>query len=863
MKADELRAAFTDFWVSKGHQARASASLIPHEKSLLFTVAGMVPFMPYFLGEEVPPSSRITTIQKCVRAGGKHNDLDDIGRTNRHFTFFEMMGNFSFGDYFKAEAIPWAWEFFTEVLGLDGDKLWVTVHVSDDAAEEMWKTLVGIPAERIQRLDKDNWWAAGDTGPCGPCSEIFYDLGPEHGPDGGPAHGGEARFIEIWNLVFMQFSRGDDGELVPLPATGIDTGAGLERILTVLQGVDTAWDIDIFKRLLAEASRITGVEGGQDTELDVSLRIFADHARTVAFLISDGVFPSNEDRGYVLRRIIRRAVRHAYVLGVADAVMTQLVDAVIDVMGESYPDLVKNQSFIRDVVGNEEERFRRTLATGSQILDAALGDVEAGGRLPGSVAFQLHDTYGFPVELTEEILGERGFTVDRAGFDQEMDVQRTRARAARTTITGASTEVYRDLLESHGATKFVRDSPTVVATVLAVLDVDGEDTIEIILDTTTFYAEGGGQVGDIGSIETQGGRARVVDTTSAVPGLTRHSAEMIEGVIDVGAAATADVDWDRRASIRRNHTGTHLLHLALREVLGDHVHQAGSHVDDQRLRFDFSHFEAVTPDQLAAIEDLVNNEVLANEPCRHYETSMEHAQSVGAIAFFGDKYGDTVRVLEAGSKSIELCGGTHVRALGDIGHMRIVSESSIGSNLRRIEAVTGTATVERLRNAESQVAAIADLLGSTSEDVIEALQRRLADTKALRQEIKSLQQQAATGQAADLVSLAVDGVIVTRIDNLERETLRDMALAARDHDGVDAVVIAGSPDGGGVVLIAAVEPGGRFVAADLIAESAKTVQGGFGRKGDPPFIMAGGRNVEGIDAALDQARAAAGLSASQ
>jgi alanyl-tRNA synthetase len=863
MKAEDLRATFTDFWVSKGHQARASASLIPHEKSLLFTVAGMVPFMPYFLGEEVPPSPRITTIQKCVRAGGKHNDLDDIGRTNRHFTFFEMMGNFSFGDYFKAEAIPWAWEFFTEVLGLDGDKLWVTVHVSDDEAEEMWKSLVGVPAERIQRLDKDNWWAAGDTGPCGPCSEIFYDLGPEHGADGGPAHGGESRFIEVWNLVFMQYSRGDDGELVPLPATGIDTGAGLERILTVLQGVETAWDIDIFQELLAEASRITGVAGGQDPELDVSLRIFADHARAVTFLISDGVFPSNEDRGYVLRRIIRRAVRHAYVLGVTNSVMTQLVDAVIDVMGGSYPDLVKNQSFIRDVVGNEEERFRRTLATGSQILDAALADVEPGGQLPGSVAFQLHDTYGFPIELTEEILAEREFTVDRGGFDQEMDVQRTRARSARTTITGASTEVYRDILESHGPTDFVRDSPTTQATVLAVLEVEGADTIEIILDTTTFYAEGGGQVGDVGTIETANGSARVLDTTSAVPGLTRHTAEVLDGVVEVGSAATTVIDWERRAAIRRNHTGTHLLHLALREVLGEHVQQAGSHVDDQRLRFDFSHFEAVTDDQLAAIEDLVNQEVLENESCRHYETSMENAQSVGAIAFFGDKYGDTVRVLEAGSKSIELCGGTHVRALGDIGHLRIVSESSIGSNLRRIEAVTGTTTVERLRRSEAQIAEIAELLGSTAEDVVDALQRRLSEAKALRQDVKSLQQQAASGHAGDLVSLAVDGVIVTRVDNLERETLRDMALAARDHEGVEAVVIAGAPEGGGVVLIAAVEPGGRFVAADLITESAKTVQGGFGRKGDPPFIMAGGRNVDGIDEALDQARAAAGVSAPQ
>ncbi len=865
MEADDLRTAFTDFWVSKDHQARASASLIPHEKSLLFTVAGMVPFMPYFLGEETPPSSRITTIQKCVRAGGKHNDLDDIGRTNRHWTFFEMMGNFSFGDYFKAEAIPWAWEFITGTLGIDPDKLWVTVHDSDGEAEAMWQNLVGVPADRIQRLDKDNWWAAGDTGPCGPCSELFYDMGPEYGPDGGPAHGGEERFVEIWNLVFMQYTRGGDGELTPLPATGIDTGAGLERILMVLQGVDTGWDIDIFRRLLGEASRITGVAYGQDDELDVSLRIFADHARTVTFLISDGVFPSNEDRGYVLRRIIRRAVRHAYVLGVTDAVMTQLVDAVIEVMGAAYPEIVKNRSFIGDVVGNEEERFRRTLATGSHILDTALEDVAAGGELPGSVAFQLHDTYGFPVELTEEILAERGFSIDRAGFDAEMDVQRTRARDARTSVTGTSTEAYRAVLDEHGPTEFVRDVHSVEATVLAVLDIEvGDDDaaqIEIILDRTTFYAEGGGQVGDIGTIETPDGTAAVNDTTSAIAGLTRHTATVIEGSIDVGATATTDVAWDRRAAIRRNHTGTHILHWALREVLGDHVQQAGSHVDEERLRFDFSHFEAVTPAQLERIENLANAEVLGNEGCKHYETSMEHAQSVGAIAFFGDKYGDTVRVLEAGSKSIELCGGTHVRALGDIGHMRVISESSIGSNLRRIEAVTGIATVERLQSAEGQLSQLAEMLGTSTDDLSGAVERRLAETRSLRAELKSLQQQAASGVAGDLASLAVDGVIVHRLDGIERDTLRDTALAARDQDGIDAVVIAGAPDGGGVVLIAAVVPDGRFIAADLITESAKTVQGGFGRKGDPPFIMAGGRNVDGIDDALDQARAAAGIDA--
>jgi len=895
MNADELRTAFTDFWVAKGHQARASASLIPHEDTLLFTVAGMVPFMPYFLGEEVPPAKRITAIQKCVRAGGKHNDLDDIGRTNRHFTFFEMMGNFSFGDYFKAEAITWAWEFFTEVLDLDGERLWVTVHTSDDEAEQMWRTLVGMPADRIQRLDADNWWAAGDTGPCGPCSEIFYDLGPEHGPDGGPAHGGESRYVEIWNLVFMQFKRQEDGELVPLPATGIDTGAGLERILTILQGVDTAWDIDIFKSLLAAASAVTGVVAGQDEQRDVSLRIFADHARAVTFLISDGVFPSNEDRGYVLRRIIRRAVRHAHVLGVEELVMARLVDAVVDVMGAAYPDIVKNQAFIRDVVNNEEERFRQTLDTGSAILDEALRSLEQGGELAGPVAFQLHDTYGFPVELTEEILSERGFTVDRDGFDEAMQVQRKMARDARGATVGASTEVYRLVLDEHGPTEFVRDQPTTEATVLAVLehrrrgaspDDDDADTagtpedgtpeeaaksradrakadrVEIIVDSTSFYAEGGGQVGDTGTITSASGTVRVVDTTAAIPGLTIHTCEPISGSIEVGDSVTTSVDWKRRAAIRRNHTATHILHWALREVLGGHVKQAGSHVDAARLRFDFSHFEAVSAAQLGQIEDLVNRELMGNGRVHHYETSMEHAEQAGAIAFFGDKYGDVVRVLEAGENSVELCGGTHVRALGDIGQLHIVAEASIGSNLRRIEAITGEATVTRLRAAESEIAEAARLLASSPDELTDAVRKRIGEVKELRSQLKDLKQQAASGQAADLAALGVDGVVIVRVDGVGRDTIRDMALAVRDSDGVEAVVIAGAPEGGGVVMVAAVVPGGRFKAADLIEQSAKTVEGGFGRKGDPPFVMAGGRNVDGIDEALAQARSAADAVAS-
>ena len=859
MQAGELREAFSKFWNERGHQVRASASLIPHEPSLLFTVAGMVPFMPYFLGEEQPPSSRLCTIQKCVRAGGKHNDLDDIGRTNRHFTFFEMMGNFSFGDYFKAEAIPWAWEFVTDVLDLEEDRLWVTVHVSDDDAEEIWTQSVGLPAERIQRLDKDNWWAAGDTGPCGPCSEIFYDLGPEYGNDGGPAEGGEDRFIEVWNLVFMQFSNDGSGDLTPLPQTGIDTGAGLERLLAVLQGVPSAWDIDLFAPLLSEAERITGLKYGQDATVDISMRIFADHARATALLISDGVFPSNEERGYVLRRIIRRAVRHAWTLGVEDVVMPRLVEVVCDVMGDHYSELASNLELIQDVVGREEEQFRRTLATGSQILDEAVSVLEQGESLSGSIAFQLHDTFGFPVEVTQEILSERDLTLDKEGFDAEMEQQRARARSARTEGPTVANETYRQILDQFDVTEFVRDSNAVNdAQLLAFIELEDKQ-VEVFLDKTPFYAESGGQIGDSGTIRTDSGVIEIRDCTYALPGLHRHVGQVVEGIINSPCAANASIDEERRSAIRRNHTATHILHWALREVLGEHVKQAGSLVAPDRLRFDFNHFEAVTSEELARIEDLVNAELLSNAPCRHYETTMERAQEAGAIAFFGDKYGDMVRVLEAGQHSLELCGGTHVDALGDIGHLRIISESSIGSNIRRVEAITGLATVERLQSDENLIAQMNEILNTSTDELVDALRRRLGEIKDLRSQIKTLQQVTAGVRAVELADTAEEGVVIARLDGLERDELRDLAAAVRDRSDIRAVVLAGAPEGGGVALVAAVPPDGEFNAADLIEEAAKAIQGGFGRKGDPPLIVAGGKNIDGIDQALNSARRAAGL----
>ena len=847
-----VRRSFVDFFAGHGHHHEASASLIPHDASLLFTVAGMVPFKPYFVGEQQAPWDRAVTVQKCVRAGGKHNDLDEVGRTSRHLTFFEMMGNFSFGDYFKSEACAFAWDFVTQRLGLDPDRLWITVHVSDDEAEAIWRDEVGVPAERIQRLDEDNYWRMADTGPCGPCSEIFWDKGPGFGDDGGPAHGDDERFIEIWNLVFMQFEQHDDGSMTPLPKPSIDTGAGLERILSVLQGVDSVWETDEFERLLSTIAEISGVEPGSDERTDVSQRILADHIRSSAFLIGDGVFPSNEDRGYVLRRIIRRAVRHAWLLGVEDPIMPRLVDALIEIMGDDYPELVRNHDFVRGVLDREEQRFRETLRAGSTILDTALDGLPEGGILDGEVAFKLHDTYGFPLELTEEITVERGVGVDLDGFRAAMAEQRARAKAARKEAAGAGgTGDLRHVLEAHGPTEFV--GRAVDESDAEVLHLDDE---ALVLDRTPFYAEAGGQVGDTGMVESSTGTLRVLDTTLALDGLHAHRIEVVDGTVEVGQTVRASIDAGRRAAIRRNHTGTHILHWALRRVLGDHVKQQGSWVGPDRLRFDFSHYEGLTDGQVVEIEDLVNAEVLANAACDHFETTKEEAEALGAIAFFGDKYGDTVRVLRAGSNSIELCGGTHVSALGDIGLLKIVTEGSIGSNIRRLEAVTGDAAIGRLRSAEGTLAEAADLVGVPVDDVLDGIRKRVSEGKELRREIAALRRQAALGRVDELVAEAEDGLVVRRIDGIDRDGLRELALAIRDHDGVRAVVLGTAPEGGGAALVSVVDPGSGLDAGALVAEAASTIGGGGRPNSD--LTMIGGRAPEHLDEALEQARAAAG-----
>ena len=857
MRANEVRRAFTAFFEDRGHTRVQSASLIPHDPTLLFTVAGMVPFKPYLIGEEPPPWPRATSVQKCVRAGGKHNDLDEIGRTKRHLTFFEMMGNFSFGDYFKEQAIPYAWEFVTEVLELDPERLWVTVHLSDDEAEAIWRDEVGVPAERIQRLDEDNFWQMADTGPCGPCSEIFWDKGVDYGADGGPAEGGAERFVEIWNLVFMQFEQHEDGTRDPLPKPSIDTGLGLERLVGVLQEVDSVFDTDEFARLIRRASAETGVAYGQAEASDISLRILADHARAMTFLVSDGVVPSNEDRGYVLRRIMRRAVRHAYLLGVEEVVTPALVDEVVAIMGQDYPDLAKSHDAIRATAQREEEGFRRTLATGSAILDTELDRLAEGEPIAGAVAFQLHDTHGFPVELTEEIAAEQGIAVDVAGFEAAMDEQRRRAQAARKAGPAADAADYHEILDRSGPTVFVgREVVEADAAVVGVVEEgDADAPVSVFLDRTPFYAASGGQIGDIGTIETDTGRIEVVDTTHALTDLTRHHGRVVEGSISAGQSARALIDADRRAAIARNHTATHLLHWALREVLGSHVKQQGSHVAPDRLRFDFSHFEPVSAADLARIEDLANAEILANAPVHHEERTKVEAEKMGAIAFFGDKYGDVVRVLEAGPKSIELCGGTHVGATGDIGLVKILTEGSIGSNLRRIEAVSGTAPIERLRQEEATRMEVADLLGVADGDLVTGVQKRLDELKELREEVRELKRAATSGRAGDLIAQAVDGVIVARVDRTGRDELRDLAVALRDDPSVEAVVLGGEPEGGGVALVAAVTPNSGLHAGDLIADAAGLVQGGGGRA--PDLAVAGGRDVTKLDDALDLVRVAA------
>ncbi len=857
--ADSLRTAFTRFFTDRGHVAVPSASLIPHDPTVLFTIAGMVPFKPFFVGDQVAPWKRATSVQKCFRTV----DIDIVGTTHRHCTFFEMLGNFSFGDYFEEEAIPMAWELVTSVLGVDGDRLWITVHESDRQAEEIWREAVGVPGERIQRLGADNFWKMGETGPCGPSSELFFDKGASYGAGGGPAGGDPERFVEIWDLVFMKYDRRVDGTTTDLPKPSIDTGAGLERILPVLQGTDSIFATDVFVPMLDAAQSVTGHTYARDEKADVGLRIMADHGRAMSMLIADGVVPSNDGRGYVLRRIIRRTVRRARLLGTRGGVTEPLVDAAVGVLGGAYPALAEQHGLVVETVTREEEGFERTLATGSRILEEELA--EGAGLVSGEVAFRLHDTFGFPVELTVEMAGEAGASVDLEGFERAMDRQREMAHAAaRSATTVADDGAYRSVLDGGGESVFIGyrpdgySAPARVVAVLSPGDPEWPGQVEVFLDRTPFYAEGGGQVGDTGTIVTETGTAVVYDTVAVLPGLISHRAT-VSGDLTAGQEALATIDGVRRDALRRNHTGTHLLHAALRTVLGDHARQQSSLVAPDHLRFDFSHDGKLADEELTAVVSMVNADVLSDADVTVEETTMAQAEAMGALAFFGDKYGERVRVVRAGPHSIELCGGTHVGALGMIGQLSIVSESSIGSNTRRIEAITGTSALERVMAREGLLAEAASLLRTEPEHVPEAIDRLLERQRMAERALERSHGRELKAEASSLAAAAEAGTVVARRDGRDPDQLRDLATSTRDIGGLRAVVLAGSPDGTKASLVVAVGSNGEHGSSEHSLDAGQLVKQlgallGGGGGGSPSLAVAGGRHSSGIDAALDEAR---------
>ncbi len=860
----ELRKAWYEFWAERKHEAVTSASLIPtHPSAPMFVNSGMMQFVPYFLDEEPVPyaSKRATSVQKCVRAGGKHNDLDAVGKSLRHLSFFEMMGNFSFGDYFKPHAIRWAWEFITDVLEVDKSKIWITVHLSDDEAEKIWHEDIGVPMERIQRLDKDNFWEMGETGPCGPSTEMFYDFGPEWGPEGGPANpDAEERYIEFWNVVFMEFFRDSKGELTPLANKNVDTGAGLERLVGVLRGSPSLYSCDTLDLLVQEGAKVSGRPFGKNDKDNQALRVIADHVRSATFLISDGIIPSNEGRGYVLRRIIRRAVRFAYLLGIKKEIIPHMADVVIDSHKEHYPELDEQQDGIRKTLSREEVKFRATLETGLGILEAELKDDKGGKTLPGKVAFMLHDTHGFPLEITSEIAEDHGWSVDVDAFKTLMTEQRERARAARKKSNiSDNTGAYVEIAETNGTTTFVgRDSHKVNAKITGMIE--GEDSTEIFLDSTPFYAEGGGQLGDIGTLTTADGGVvlEVTDTTKAIADLPSHLVKdkAVARELSVGDAVTAQIDSARRAKIQRHHTSVHLIHWALRKVLGAHVKQQGSYVGPDRLRFDFNHFDPLTDDELRQIENLVNEQVLTNRPVEHTEMDRDAAIEMGALAFFGDKYGDRVRVLKAGEHSIELCGGTHVTALGQIGLIKIISESSIGSNLRRVEAVSGMAVLDELRQAKEEVAAAANIAGVPVAQLQDGLTRRMEEISTLQAQTKALAQKLEGSMTDDLLAQAEGGVLVTMVKGLEGDGLKRVAEDLVKASGLDVAILGTVTSAGRPSVVAAVKDGYAVTAGDALDPVSQVMGGGHGKQ--KTLAVAGGKDASRIEEALAAAKAALG-----
>ena len=868
MKSAEIREAFLRFFEEKGHTRVASSSLIPaNDPTLLFTNAGMNQFKDCFLGLEKRAYTRATTSQKCVRAGGKHNDLENVGYTARHHTFFEMLGNFSFGDYFKRDAIHYAWEFLTsdKWLNLPKDKLWVTVYASDDEAYDIWTQEVGVPAERMVRIGdnkgapyaSDNFWAMGDTGPCGPCTEIFYDHGADiwGGPPGSPEEDGD-RYIEIWNNVFMQFNRTADGVMHPLPAPSVDTGMGLERISAVLQHVHSNYEIDLFQSLLKASAEAIGCANDDAP----SLKVVADHIRSCSFLIADGVLPSNEGRGYVLRRIIRRACRHGNKLGAKGSFFHKIVAALVAEMGEAFPELKQQQAHIERVLKTEEEQFAKTLEQGLKILEQDLNELK-GSVIPGNVVFKLYDTYGFPVDLTNDIARERSLTLDEEGFEREMEAQRERARSA-----SAFGMDYNALVKVDGDTRFLGYQGVSGAGQIIALFKDGKAVEKlnegeegvVVLDQTPFYAESGGQVGDCGTLSGAGVRFDVRDTTKA-GGAHLHHGIVAQGSLSVGAAVKAEVDASVRQATALNHSATHLLHAALRQVLGDHVQQKGSLVDSQRLRFDFSHFEAIKPEQLKQLEDIVNREIRANSVVETEETDIDTAKAKGAMALFGEKYGDQVRVLTMGGGfSVELCGGTHVGRTGDIGLFKITSEGGVAAGVRRIEAVTGAAALAYLNGAEEQLKEAAGLVKGSRDNLLDKLAGLLERNRQLEKELEQLKAKAASAAGDDLAGSAVDvagvKVLAARLDGLDGKALLALVDQLKNKLG-SGVILLGGVFEEKVVLVAGVTQDltAKLKAGDLMKQAAAAVGGKGG--GRPDMAQGGGTDAGRLDEALALAKA--------
>jgi alanyl-tRNA synthetase len=861
LTSSQLRAAFLDFFAKHGHKVVPSSSLVPgNDPTLLFTNAGMVQFKDCFLGKDKRAYVRAASSQRCVRAGGKHNDLENVGYTARHLTFFEMLGNFSFGDYFKKDAIRFGWDFVTGTLKIDPKRLMVTVYDSDDEAYDLWHKMIGLPAAKIVRIGdnkpdggSDNFWQMGDTGPCGPCTEIFYDHGPHvaGGPPGSPDADGD-RWVEIWNLVFMQYDRSADGKLTPLPKPSVDTGAGLERMSAVLQGVTNVYDVDVFVDLIRAAARLLGTTDHQNP----SLRVIADHIRACSFLVVDGVVPSNEGRGYVLRRIARRAMRHGHKFGVAPTFFNELVPTLAKVMGAAYPELVARSAFVREVLKKEGEQFARTLETGMEILDAAIAKLGAAKVIDGNTVFKLYDTYGFPTDLTADIARERGLAVDMEGYERAMGAQRKQSQAASQFGVDLSAGAKIDAkTEFVGYETLAGEAP-----VVALLDAAGQPVEAlangaegtVVLERTPFYAESGGQVGDTGELRAPTAHFSVGDTQK-LGSAFGHRGKLTSGRIAVGDRLQARVDEKRRAAIVLNHSATHLLHAALRKVLGSHVQQKGSLVAPDRLRFDFSHFEPVSAEQLGQIESLVNEQIRMNHGAGIRVLPYDEAIAAGALAFFGDKYGDKVRVLSLGDFSTELCGGTHVGRSGDIGLFKLLSEGGIAAGVRRIEAVTGQGALDAVNANEALLREVAGLVKANKDDVSAKVGQLVERTRSLERELGVLRRKLASGSGRDILQEAqvVNGikVVAARLDGADAKALRDTADQLKSKLG-SGVVVLGAVEGDRVLLVASVtqDLAGRLKAGELIKPVAELVGGKGG--GRPDFAQAGGTKPEQVDAAL-------------